>query len=134
MKIGAHIIAMFILCAVKSVVKHVKSEVVALSKYIDSEVAYELARTSEYYSDFRRSTADLTSLKELLDDTPAVDAVKVVRCKDCEYGRSIDITKSPEKYFKNDCVVCECEDVVGDEPMIYRPDHFCSYGERRTEE
>ena len=59
-------------------VRHVKSEVVALSKYIDSKAAYELARTNEYYSDFRRSTADLTSLKELLDDTPAYDVVEVV--------------------------------------------------------
>lgn len=71
---------------------------------------------------------------KVIRNLPEVDAVKVVRCKYCKYGRSIDITKSPEKYFKNDCVVCECEDVVGDEPMIYRPDHFCSYGKRRVEE
>lgn len=54
-----------------------------------------------------------------------------VLCKDCKKGRQIDKTKSPEKYFKDDCVVCECEDTVGDEPMIYPPFHFCSYGERK---
>jgi hypothetical protein len=64
---------------------------------------------------------------------PAADVVEVVRCKDCEHARPIDKTKAPEKYFKDDCVVCECEDVIGEEPMIYRPDHFCSYGERRCD-
>ena len=64
---------------------------------------------------------------------PATNAVEVVRCKDCKKGRPIDRTKSPEKYFKDDCVVCECEDVVGDEPMIYKPTHFCSYGERKED-
>ena len=56
---------------------------------------------------------------------------KPVRCKDCKKGRPIDETKCPEKYFKTDCVVCECEEVVGDEPMIYGPTHFCSYGESK---
>ena len=59
------------------------------------------------------------------------DVVEVVRCEDCKYSRSIDKSKSPEKYFKKDCIVCQCEEVVGDEPMIYRPNHFCSYGERK---
>lgn len=46
--------------------------------YIEREAAYELARTNDYYSDFYRSMADLTSLKELLEDTPAADVVEVV--------------------------------------------------------
>ena len=56
---------------------------------------------------------------------------KPVQCKDCKNGRPIDKNKCPEKYFKEDCVVCECEDVVGDEPMIYEPTHFCSYGKMK---
>jgi hypothetical protein len=59
------------------------------------------------------------------------DLVEVVRCKDCKFSRPLDKSKSPEKYFKNSCVVCECENVVGDEPMIYINTHFCSYGERK---
>lgn len=46
-------------------------------EYIERDKAYELARTSNYYSDFHKSMADLTSLKELLDDTPAADVVEV---------------------------------------------------------
>lgn len=46
-----------------------------MPEYIEREKAYELARTSELYSDFHRSMADLTSLKELLEDTPTADVV-----------------------------------------------------------
>lgn len=54
----------------------------------------------------------------------------IVRCKDCKHGRPPRFNTSPEKYFKQDCVVCQCENVVGDEFMIYEPSHFCSKGER----
>lgn len=42
-----------------------------MPKYINCDIAYELARTNKQYSDFHRSAADLTSLKELFDDIPA---------------------------------------------------------------
>lgn len=70
-------------------------------------------------------------LDEVLNDCPAPDVVEVVRCRDCKYSRPLNTTKSPEKYFIPTCVVCECEDAVGDESMIYLGDHFCSYGERK---
>lgn len=56
------------------------------------------------------------------------DVMSIVRCKNCKHGQSLDRTKSPFKYYKESCVMCTCEDVVGDEPMVYFPDHFCSYG------
>lgn len=65
-------------------------------------------------------------VEDVIENTPEIDAVKVVRCKDCKHGRPIDNTKSPEKYFKDECIVCE----IGDEPMIYSPTHFCACGER----
>jgi hypothetical protein len=65
------------------------------------------------------------------DNFKSKDCVEVVRCKDCKFSRPLDKSKSPEKYFKNSCVVCECETVVGDEPIIYINTHFCSYGERK---
>ena len=74
---------------------------------------------------------EITNCIAEIVNAPTVDAVEVVRCKYCQNGRPIDKTRCPEKYFKDDCVVCECEDVVGDEPMIYPPTHFCSYGKRR---
>ena len=67
-----------------------------------------------------------------INGATAVDMVKVVQCKDCEHGRPINKTKSPEKYYKDDCIICECEDVVGEEPMVYLPSHFCSYGKMKV--
>ena len=62
---------------------------------------------------------------------PVADVVEVVRCKDCTYGQSLDRTKPPFKYYKESCVMCTCEDVIGDEPMVYTPNHFCSYGVKK---
>lgn len=56
------------------------------------------------------------------------DAVEVVRCEKCLHGRNIDKNKVPEKYYRPECIVCKCEEVVGDEPMIYPPTHYCSFG------
>lgn len=44
--------------------------------YIEREKVLEIAK-DKYYSDFHRSMADLTSLRELLEDTPAADMVEV---------------------------------------------------------
>ena len=54
-----------------------------------------------------------------------------VRCENCKFSRPIDRTKSPEKYFRDDCVVCECEDVVGDKPMVYPNSHYCGFGSNK---
>lgn len=66
-----------------------------------------------------------------IEYAPTADITEVVRCEKCLHGRSIDKNKVPEKYFKPDCVVCECEEVVGDEPMIYLPTHYCSFGKAK---
>lgn len=50
-------------------------------------------------------------------DVPAVDAVPVVRCKDCRYFSAEDIPSCTSTYGMTDP----------------RPDDFCSYGERRND-
>ena len=47
-------------------------------RLIDANEAYEIARSSGLHDDFGRCMADLTSLKELLEDCTTVDAVEVV--------------------------------------------------------
>lgn len=44
--------------------------------YIEQEKVLEIAK-DEYYSDFHKSMADLTSLRELLEDIPTADVVEV---------------------------------------------------------
>ena len=45
-------------------------------EYIEREKVLEIAKDN-YYSDFHKSMADLISLRELLEDTPAADVAEV---------------------------------------------------------
>lgn len=61
----------------------------------------------------------------VVDAQPTVDAVEVVRCKDC---------KNYKKSEVSDRMMCWRKDVDG-QPVCYdfNPNDFCSYGKRRTE-
>lgn len=91
--------------------------------YIEREKVLEIAK-DKYYSDFHKSMADLTSLRELLEDTPTADVVEVVRCRDCIYYQKMATGG-----------LCMC----GDKKTSYAADFypkendFCSYGERKDE-
>ena len=99
-----------------------------MAKYIEREAAYELARTSDYYSDFHKSIADLSSLKELLEDAPAADVVEVVRCKNCRFsdidGMRVFCENPNSPWYNNEFSVYMAPDASD----------FCSYGKRRVEE
>ena len=92
-------------------------------RLIDADATFDLLR-SLGSRDYRREKGTIMDAMKMISHpeyTPTVDAVPVVRCKDCKY-RSYDY----------DCVgnhLCEkrgnryyCED-----------NDFCSYGERRAD-
>lgn len=59
---------------------------------------------------------------------PAVDAVPVVRCKDCKYAHlTID----------DECKYCDMISVLDDEgnlvPAYFSPNWYCAYGERKDD-
>ena len=54
---------------------------------------------------------------KIINQFPAVDAVEVVRCRDCNHC-------DPENYH--------CDHYMGTvAPLRRKPDDFCSYGERK---
>ena len=56
---------------------------------------------------------------------PTIDAVPVVRCRECKYSRINHLKKK-------DILSCENIDVCGEEYLFERnPNDFCSYGERK---
>ena len=61
---------------------------------------------------------DTASMAErVIDSQPTVDAVPVVRCRDCKHC-------DPENYH--------CDHPMGTAaPLRREPDDFCSYGERK---
>ena len=87
--------------------------------YVEKEKVLEIAK-NKYYSDFHKSMADLTSLRELLEDTPTADVMEVVRCKDCKYA-----FHHPLGY-----IYCH-RDGRNAYEMVFKKDSFCSYGERK---
>lgn len=79
-----------------------------MAEYIDREEAKKMVCQ---YSVFRAQLGGLMDVVSFLNDQTTVDAVPVVRCKDCVWGD------------KGDCYRIE----------LTRPDDFCSYGERKDD-
>lgn len=63
---------------------------------------------------------DTNAVLDSIDTQPTIDAVPVVRCRDCKYRA--DATEK-ENYL------CNCK-MLG----LVRPDDFCSFGERKDGE
>ena len=62
-----------------------------------------------------------------LRNEPTVDAVEVVRCKDCKHWS--DSWVAPDgKHTHGECYIEDADDVI----VGRWGDDFCSYGERRT--
>ena len=91
-------------------------------RLIDADEAYEIAKDSGCHNDFARCMADLTSLREVLEDCETVDAVPVVRCKDCEYWMY--------EFDEVGLCVVDAPDTDGVERLTF---DFCSCGERKTD-
>lgn len=83
-------------------------------------------------ADRARETATIDLIVHHLDRQPTVDAVEVVRCKDCKhyfhYGKtSIQVAGKNIK-----CGWCQRR-IRYDEEFRVLPDDFCSRSERRCE-
>lgn len=64
--------------------------------------------------------AGWNGLISILENAPTVDAIPVVRCRECKYAYRID---SPIEEY-------DCRKISFFEKWP-SPEHFCSYGERR---
>ena len=64
-----------------------------------------------------------------LKKQPTVDAVPVVRCRECKHHR--DKNEQERQYLVEDILICTSPDATDDCWNAVWPDHFCSYGERK---
>ena len=62
-----------------------------------------------------------------ISTAPAVDAVEVVRCKDCKHWKKL---KDDKGFCKQETFTLDDDDV---DPLTVEDD-FCSYGERRYDD
>ena len=63
-----------------------------------------------------------------IDAAPTVDAVPVVRCRECKHHR--DKNEQEQQYLVEDILICTSPDATEDCWNAVWPDHFCSYGEK----
>lgn len=82
-----------------------------------------------YYGEFEKQdicdgAKDRDWLKKCVEEAEAVDAVPVVRCRECKHYK-----ESRTKKYGN--LICRCTR-MGKYDMDYpvRPNDFCSYGEK----
>lgn len=85
-------------------------------RLIDTDKAYKVL--TDYYH--HKTEIQHDTLKEAIERVPTVDAVEVVRCKDCKYHRRVDWGMG------------DCEYPNGFKWIAYDND-FCSRGERRED-
>ena len=63
-----------------------------------------------------------------IEAAQTVDAVPVVRCRDCKHHR--DKNEQEQQYLAEDILICTSQDATEDCWNAVWPDHFCSYGEK----
>ena len=68
---------------------------------------------------YRRAFKTRQDIEQWLNSAPIIDAVPVVRCKDCKYGE-VDDADFPAQYL------CKHNGADWNDE-----NHFCSYGERK---
>lgn len=73
----------------------------------------------------------ISAIETEIEAAPAVDAVEVVRCRDCKYSGMYCFGDSTEKVLA--CLGVEDDGFVRCATSV-DTNGFCSYGERRTDE
>ena len=92
-------------------------------RLIDANALKKAIRSESWV---KRSVVNLTLqyIGIIIDEQPTVDAVEVVRCKDCKHG---GILEHNGKMFCKEPMGC-----LGCVPT--KPDAFCSCGERKDDD
>lgn len=89
---------------------------------IDADALMDVITQHEYRLATKQGSIDYgmftLGIQQAVDEQPTVDAVPVVRCKDCKHYE-IHKPKVLENCERNGYII----------PM--KPDDFCSYGERK---
>ena len=99
-----------------------------MSRYIDADAIrlYWLENGENEY------VYDTNAFLDSIDNAPTVDAVEVVRCRDCKHCREKD--RSEAFVYCEDVIICTNDEVTADGWLPVFENYFCAYGERRTDD
>lgn len=84
-----------------------------MERLIDADEVYKVL--TDYYN--HKTEIQHKALKEAIGRVPSIDAVEVVRCKDCKWRGELG-----------------CAVSIVDESDIPDDDDYCSWGERREDD
>lgn len=93
-----------------------------MADYIDRAAALFELETG-FFPQSMEFTEAVSIAKDIMKRAPGVDAVEVVRCKDCKYKiiHTCPITGTKTLF---------CD--YGIKPVAVDTEHYCSYGERKN--
>ena len=104
-----------------------------MSRYIDAdalqklfnEVSTSLLCRRELTKDTEHMVRAFIMVTEMIQDAPTVDAVQVVRCRDCKHHRE-KVRSEASAYFE-DVVICTNGEVGDDVWLPVFEIYFCAY-------
>ena len=98
-----------------------------MARLIDADVLKNFLHEEDFGTPDERWKPE-SEFAAMIDFAPTVDAALVVRCKNCRHSESYYPVKAKgEEYYplEHRCMMID---------RVVRPEHFCSYGERRVSE
>lgn len=95
-------------------------------RLIDADALIEVYKDSPYRYSTKQACATVEDIYSMLiyeldHRAPSIDAVEVVRCKDCQYGKEINGRK------------LRCTSFSAKLFSEVDRNHFCSYGKRKND-
>lgn len=89
-----------------------------MARFIDADELIAQLKTQYGEELGWQCTVNMSDVGMMIEDAPTVDAVEVVRCKDCRMF-----------VHNKEAFVTYCKRELKD--LYARPDGYCSYGERK---
>ncbi len=83
-----------------------------------------------YLEDMFDTIDDFQRVNDIIDYAPTVEAVPVIRCKDCKYGDR-ERRDAGEKRYAPEILFCRNREWCEDMPLAIWPNDFCSHGEKK---
>ena len=97
-------------------------QIATAKELYEGEMTKRLGNSYNYHAIAAGYKAAIDDMTQAIKDAPTIDAVPVVRCKDCRDYK-------PNPYSEGNEKLCMCwADWIPTEP-----DDFCSYGERKDD-
>lgn len=93
-------------------------------RLIDADQASSIENLDQY-SDLAAALGDVQTVRDILSDAPTIDAVPVVRCRECKH---LNVINDPKLYAH-----CPKTNTVFLPFDLDTREHFCSLGQRKIE-